>query len=343
MLIAVTVLICANSWVIAEPSPKITPIADPLATIELNGDQSADIQLGFSLVVTSKTRILSVRGFNPNVVTVEAFGAKAIRILSKTAGTSPVVIREEGGAENKLDIRVFSKSLNQLDALLRRLYPDTKLVLHEVGAGLLIRGEVADVIEAEQILEIGKQFYPEVLDQLRRKDASAALSGTQKLSARPNHVSNPKQVASKPETRTFDIRVDSHLLRLLNPGDKIDVYRAKRDDDDFLTLVAADVTYNKTSGTTDFNNSIEIEVSCERSVGEKVLSAGIGKPLHFRPSTQWSKQAAGINRDALVRLLRTGTKSDARVTDELLVMSMLRSYLKKGSDPLEASLNPGKN
>lgn len=192
------------------PAPTIIPVASQRGTIRLEQDQDVDIQLGYSLLARSAGRIESVQRFDPNVVTVEAVGQDLIRVLSRGAGSTSIVVRSEGGKETKLNVRVYSKSLNTLTSLLKRLYPGTELTLHEVGTSLLVRGTVKSKTEAEEIVEIGQQFYPEVLNQLRPTANHAALKP-----AEPTKASNADTKAEDTDLRTEIRELRKDVRRLL--------------------------------------------------------------------------------------------------------------------------------
>ncbi len=193
-------LVAAASIAIAQPQPpSIAAARAKAASISLETADSTEIDFGFSVVVEAQQRITSVGGFRASVVQVEAFTPKSIRVLSAGVGETSLEIGLEDGLKRQLTVRVTSRAITEMRQLLAKLYPKHAIELYEVSNCLLMRGSVDSPIQLAEIAQIGEQFYPTVLNQLRLAGSSnpATVSGRLPAPGQPKSV--PSSGSGSPE------------------------------------------------------------------------------------------------------------------------------------------------
>ncbi len=129
-----------------------------------------------SRVIQLGARIRTVDGFDPTVVKVTTINnnPRQIRVQAVAPGVTSLVLVDEAGASYTLEIFV-SGDVKQLEATIRKAFPDASVQAIKVKDSVLLLGWVNQPDQLTTIVEIAEQFHPKVLNYLR-------VSGIQQVS-----------------------------------------------------------------------------------------------------------------------------------------------------------------
>lgn len=146
--------------------------ADAGATLteEDQPDRSGPVRIRVELLegarrtVSLPLRVKAVHNDGRNVG-VEVEGTQKVSLVGIEAGMTTLAVTMEGGERGEVEVRVRADT-REIDDLLKRLYPGAAIETHVVRSALLLRGTVERAEHVQQIVEIGEQFHPTVLNQL---------------------------------------------------------------------------------------------------------------------------------------------------------------------------------
>ena len=128
-----------------------------------------------SRILSFGNRIKTVDGFDPAVLKVstisdperpEANDPRKIRIQALAAGVTTLAIVDENNELFTIEVLV-SGDTKQLEAIIKRAFPDASVQAIKVKDSVLLLGWVNQPDQLTPIVEIAEQFHPKVLNYLR--------------------------------------------------------------------------------------------------------------------------------------------------------------------------------
>jgi pilus assembly protein CpaC len=128
-----------------------------------------------SRVISLTNRIKTVDGFDPAVVKVttlsdpqrpEVNDPRKIRVTAVAPGLTSLVLVDETGESYVIEILV-SGDTKQLEAIIRKAFPDSSVHAIKVKDSVLLLGWVNQPDQLTPIVELAEQFHPKVLNYLR--------------------------------------------------------------------------------------------------------------------------------------------------------------------------------
>ena len=128
-----------------------------------------------SRILSFTNRIKTVDGFDPAVLKVttisdperpESNDPRKIRIQAVAAGVTTLAVVDENNELFSVEILV-SGDTKQLEAIIKRAFPDASVHAIKVKDSVLLLGWVNQPDQLTPIVEIAEQFHPKVLNYLR--------------------------------------------------------------------------------------------------------------------------------------------------------------------------------
>ncbi|MEZ6053707.1 MAG: RcpC/CpaB family pilus assembly protein [Planctomycetaceae bacterium] len=218
-------------WLICQPALAEEPIADP-SLPEIHGSHVIEIKVGTKqspieikedqeVTLRFDKRIRTVEGFDTGLLHVRALAPNEIKLETHYhIGETTLTIITEDGSETAFAVTVADENPRLLLSYLERLFPNAKLELHQIKESILIRGTVISQEELEQVTDVAKEFYPNVL-------MYATVEGALPQSASIQIPKGMRVVSVKAK----DTQTHGNLLA---PGDRVDVVVTYRKRDKYL-------------------------------------------------------------------------------------------------------------
>ena len=91
--------------------------------------------------------------------------ARELLLRAQDRGTGRIYLTGESQQTYVLDVHIQG-DIRPLRILARRLYPEHDVVFTEMNGALILRGTVSSATQARQIVEIGEQYSPRILNYL---------------------------------------------------------------------------------------------------------------------------------------------------------------------------------
>jgi pilus assembly protein CpaC len=139
---------------------------DPL--VKIDAPQS-DLRLveKFAKILEVKNRISTVYGFDPEVVHVTKVDLhpNEIRIHALTPGVTSLVLVDEKNTSFTVEVFVIG-DVRHLQAYLKNLFPSDAVTAIAVRDSVVLRGYVTRPEDIPRIMDIAKEFYPNVINQM---------------------------------------------------------------------------------------------------------------------------------------------------------------------------------
>ena len=162
----------------AQDKPAATtppPAANPPAADGLRpGDQIFQVlapESSLSLVelqtkvVELQSRIKVVDGFDQTVVEVTALDQQRLRLRAVKPGVTSLTITDEFGVSYTLEVFVEG-DIRELQAHLRRLFPDAAIEAIKLREAIVLRGWVTQPDQIPMVIDVATQYAPKVLNQM---------------------------------------------------------------------------------------------------------------------------------------------------------------------------------
>jgi pilus assembly protein CpaC len=132
--------------------------------------------VGRSTVLRLPAPVTRVAIADPVVADVVLLGPQEVYVLGKTVGTTNLTTWGHSGAAQAIDVAVALDAAT-VQAELRRFVPGAQQVeVSAVGTSLVLRGEVADALKVQQVLELAQGFAPKkIVNLLRVKDPQQVM------------------------------------------------------------------------------------------------------------------------------------------------------------------------
>ncbi|HET6326687.1 MAG TPA: pilus assembly protein N-terminal domain-containing protein [Planctomycetaceae bacterium] len=139
---------------------------DPLVKI---ADPQSDLRLveKFAKIIEIKNRISTVYGFDPEVVHVTKVDMhpNEIRVHALTPGVTSLVLVDEKNTSFTIEVFVIG-DVRHLQAYLKNLFPSDAVTAIAVRDSVVLRGYVTRPEDIPRIMDIAKEFYPNVINQM---------------------------------------------------------------------------------------------------------------------------------------------------------------------------------
>src|ERR1700685_2720198 len=139
---------------------------DPLVHVT---EAQSDLRLveKFAKILELKNRITTVYGFDPEVVNVTKVDMhpNEIRVHALTPGVTSLVLVSEKNAPFTVEAFVIG-DVRHLQAYLKNLFPNDAVTAVAVRESVVLRGYVSVPENIPRIVDIAKEFYPNVINQM---------------------------------------------------------------------------------------------------------------------------------------------------------------------------------
>jgi pilus assembly protein CpaC len=121
-----------------------------------------------SRVLETRGRISRVDGFDPDIIKITTLPniANQIRVQAVSPGVTAITLVDEFDNTFHIDVDV-SGDVRQLEAVIRRAFPDANVHAVKVKDSVLLLGWVNQMDQLTPIIEIAEQFHPKVLNYLK--------------------------------------------------------------------------------------------------------------------------------------------------------------------------------
>jgi len=139
---------------------------DPLIRVS---EPQSDLRLveKFAKIIELKNRISTVYGFDPEVVHVTKVDMhpNQIRIHALAPGVTSLVLVDEKNTSFTIEVFVIG-DVRHLQAYLKNLFPTDAVTAIAVRDSVVLRGYVTRPEDIPRIMDIAKEFYPNVINQM---------------------------------------------------------------------------------------------------------------------------------------------------------------------------------
>jgi pilus assembly protein CpaC len=166
LLIVLAAAGLARSAAAQDESAPLPVDNDPLVHIV---EPQTDLRLveKFAKIIDLKNRISTVYGFDPEVVHVTKVDLhpNEIRIHALTPGVTSLVLVDEKNASFTVEVFVIG-DVRHLQAYLKNLFPTDAVTAIAVRDSVVLRGYVTRPEDIPRIMDIAKEFYPNVINQM---------------------------------------------------------------------------------------------------------------------------------------------------------------------------------
>jgi pilus assembly protein CpaC len=139
---------------------------DPMIRVS---EPQSDLRLveKFAKIIELKNRISTVYGFDPEVVHVTKVDMhpNEIRIHALAPGVTSLVLVDEKNASFTVEVFVIG-DVRHLQAYLKNLFPTDAVTAIAVRDSVVLRGYVTRPEDIPRIMDIAKEFYPNVINQM---------------------------------------------------------------------------------------------------------------------------------------------------------------------------------
>jgi pilus assembly protein CpaC len=139
---------------------------DPLVHVT---DTQSDLRLveKFAKILELKARISTVYGFDPEVVNVTKVDMhpNEIRVHALSPGVTSLVLVDEKNTSFTVEVFVVG-DVRHLQAYLKNLFPYDAVSAIAVRDSVVLRGYVTRPEDIPRIMDIAKEFYPNVINQM---------------------------------------------------------------------------------------------------------------------------------------------------------------------------------
>jgi pilus assembly protein CpaC len=156
----------ARSAAAQDESASLPVDNDPLVHIT---DAQSDLRLveKFAKIIELKNRISTVYGFDPEVVHVTKVDMhpNEIRVHALSPGVTSLVLVDEKSASFTVEVFVVG-DVRHLQAYLKNLFPSDAVSAIAVRDSVVLRGYVTRPEDIPRIMDIAKEFYPNVINQM---------------------------------------------------------------------------------------------------------------------------------------------------------------------------------
>jgi pilus assembly protein CpaC len=156
------VSVAGASLIIAAVSPAIsqTPPAGISASAGLEGASEVQLSLNKSKIITPNRQFTELSVGNPAVADVVALSRSQFYILGKQAGSTNVIVTDQGGGV----IQVYDVNVGQdVDGLKRKIYeiaPNDNIEVRAANDSIVLSGTVSDAQRMAAVASVAERYAP---------------------------------------------------------------------------------------------------------------------------------------------------------------------------------------
>ena len=144
----------------APPAPATSQTAPPAE------GQALHILVGKSVVVNVQSPITRVLSSNPAVIETLATSPTEIVVEGRTAGTSSLILWDQSGRSQMLDV-IVDLDVTGLRNAITRAYPKGEVDVQADGGRLVLTGNVPDAKSIEDLTKMATVYSPQVVSCLQ--------------------------------------------------------------------------------------------------------------------------------------------------------------------------------
>ena len=144
----------------APPAPATSQTAPPAE------GQALHILVGKSVVVNVQSPITRVLSSNPAVIETLATSPTEIVVEGRTAGTSSLILWDQSGRSQMLDV-IVDLDVTGLRTAITRAYPKGEVEVQADGGRLVLTGNVPDAKSIEDLTKMATVYSPQVVSSLQ--------------------------------------------------------------------------------------------------------------------------------------------------------------------------------
>lgn len=127
--------------------------------------QSVHIQVGRSIVLNTQSRLRRIVVSNPNVLDTATVSTTQVVVTAKVAGTSSLVLWDEGANARILDVYADVDVSGLRDGI-RSAYPGEPVQVEAEQGRVLITGTVSNKVVADDVMKMAGVYSKEVVDSM---------------------------------------------------------------------------------------------------------------------------------------------------------------------------------
>jgi pilus assembly protein CpaC len=147
------------------PGPAAAPAAPQQMPAPSEG-QALHILVGKSVVVNVQTPITRVLSSNPAVIETLATSRTEVVVEGRAAGTSSLILWDETGRSQMLDV-IVDLDVTGLRTAIERAYPNQQVQVQADGGRLVLTGSVPDSKAAEDLNKMATVYSTQVVSSLQ--------------------------------------------------------------------------------------------------------------------------------------------------------------------------------
>ena len=152
--------------VLAAVRPELDRIAidgTALITEGLTPDGRVALVMNKSLVLSTRTPYKRVSVGSPDVADVNTLGPSSLLVTAKKAGSTQLIVWDDDDRSQVVDL-VVQADLDGLRAQLKEMFPGSRIEVSAAAGQLVLKGQVASVLVAEQATQLAQPYAPKVLN-----------------------------------------------------------------------------------------------------------------------------------------------------------------------------------
>jgi pilus assembly protein CpaC len=130
-----------------------------------NEGDTVHVLVGKSVLVNVQSPMTRVLSSNPTVVETLATSPTQVVVEGKAAGASSLILWDEAGRSQVLDV-IVDLDVAALRNAIQRTYPDSKLDVQADGARLILTGSVTDPKQADDLGKMAAAYSNQVVNSL---------------------------------------------------------------------------------------------------------------------------------------------------------------------------------
>jgi pilus assembly protein CpaC len=127
--------------------------------------QSVHIQVGRSIVLNTQSRLRRIVVSNPNVLDTATVSTTQVVVTAKVAGTSSLVLWDEGANARILDVYADVDVSGLRDGI-RSAYPDEPVQVEAEQGRVLITGKVSGKVVADDVMRMAGVYSKDIVDSM---------------------------------------------------------------------------------------------------------------------------------------------------------------------------------
>jgi pilus assembly protein CpaC len=166
LLFVILMAAACTRQAVADESPQLPADNDPLIRVT---EPETDLRLveKFAKILELKNRIATASGFDPEVLSVMKVDLhpNQIRIHALAPGVTSLVLVDEKNHSFTLEVFVIG-DVRHLQAYIKNLFPHDAVTAIAVRDSVVLRGYVSRPEHIPRLMDIAKEFYPNVLNQM---------------------------------------------------------------------------------------------------------------------------------------------------------------------------------